>query len=361
VAGIAALTFADASVGTTLAEDDPDAWPLANVACALAIAGFAILALRVITLSRAHARALADRERFVVDARHLARLQRFTAHLSRAATPAEIVEAVVTEGLATLGGRYSGVVRRIDGEIRIDWDTGYPDGVHQRMADAARSGPVPSIDVYRTRQPLFFDSGAALPAAYPHLADVWSLLAPTRAAAVPMMAGEALMGVIVVYYQDRAGFSSEEREFILSVARMAAQGLQRAGLFAATRANELRLVTAQQAAAIATWDWDIAADRAEVSAGYRTMLGLPPGSGLPTYETWLGCVHPDDRARVAAELAAALATDTGYESVFRVRHPDGTVRHLLSRGLIHRGDDGRPVRMLGAVTDVTETGVRPAA
>jgi PAS domain S-box-containing protein len=69
---------------------------------------------------------------------------------------------------------------------------------------------------------------------------------------------------------------------------------------------------------------------------------------------WLESVHPDDRARVAAEWQHAVETERPYESHYRLRRADGQWRHTLARGVPVRDAGGRVVEWVGTVTDVTE-------
>jgi len=65
-------------------------------------------------------------------------------------------------------------------------------------------------------------------------------------------------------------------------------------------------------------------------------------------------VAPGDRARVVTELQAHLDGDADrYESEYRVRHKDGSVRWTLTRGVVIRDDSGRPLRFTGSGVDIT--------
>gem|GEM_PF-6897356 len=66
-------------------------------------------------------------------------------------------------------------------------------------------------------------------------------------------------------------------------------------------------------------------------------------------------VHPDDIARVRAEIQAYLyGTRQDFEIEFRVRHKDGTVIWHLARGLAYRDPEGKPVRFIGTFVDITD-------
>ncbi len=68
---------------------------------------------------------------------------------------------------------------------------------------------------------------------------------------------------------------------------------------------------------------------------------------------WGSVVHPDDRARVAAEWESALAEGREYTGRYRYLRPDGTVAWVDSAATAIRADDGTVTRWLGSVSDVT--------
>ena len=119
----------------------------------------------------------------------------------------------------------------------------------------------------------------------------------------------------------------------------------------ALRASQERLSHAQQAGRIGTFDWDLVSDTAIWSPELTALYGEPPLS--TTRELWFRRVHPDDL--VDATDAVQDAMDSGVlDTEYRVLWPDGTIRWLHARGQATRDAAGKPVRMLGAVVDVTD-------
>jgi two-component system cell cycle sensor histidine kinase/response regulator CckA len=116
-------------------------------------------------------------------------------------------------------------------------------------------------------------------------------------------------------------------------------------------ASQERLAHSQQAGRVGTFDWDLLTDTAVWTAELKALYGEPV---LPTVkETWFRRLHPADL--VDATDAVQNAMDTGVLDVeYRVCWPDGTVRWLHARGRASRDAAGKPLRMLGAVMDVTD-------
>ncbi len=102
-------------------------------------------------------------------------------------------------------------------------------------------------------------------------------------------------------------------------------------------------------------DWDLDAGRVFVSNRWKEMLGYEPGEIGDTPEAILGMGHPDDLPLYQAAKGAHFRGETSqFEMEVRMRHKDGSYRWMLSRGRAIRDASGRPVRMAGAQTDITQ-------
>jgi PAS domain S-box-containing protein len=131
---------------------------------------------------------------------------------------------------------------------------------------------------------------------------------------------------------------------------------------AALRASEERRELAERATGIGVFDWDLAGGRFTWSSEIYRLHGLPLNPPA-TPETWLECLHPDDRPRIQAAVEAIhrspngetdLPRDTVIDDEYRVLLPDGAVRWIASRvRLIAAPGDGPP-RLLGVNFDITE-------
>lgn len=73
----------------------------------------------------------------------------------------------------------------------------------------------------------------------------------------------------------------------------------------------------------------------------------------PSYEAFLGAVHPDDRELVDGAYRGSLETRESYEIVHRLRMPDGRLKHVRERGASFWDDAGRALRSVGTVQDIS--------
>lgn len=100
------------------------------------------------------------------------------------------------------------------------------------------------------------------------------------------------------------------------------------------------------------WDYDYRANRTYFSPRWRAMLGYDRDDDVPA---WQRLVHPDDLARVQAELRQHLEGKTPlFESIHRMRHADGDWRWIQSRIKARVGAEMRVHRLVGVETDITE-------
>ena len=129
---------------------------------------------------------------------------------------------------------------------------------------------------------------------------------------------------------------------------------QQARVQCALQAKQEALDEAQTLAHLGSWDWEIATGAERWSDEQYRIFGLDPAHTTPTYATFLTALHPDDRERVEQSVAKALTYDTRYNIECRIIRPNGELRYIHCRGIVHRQADGSPVSMAGTVQDITE-------
>ncbi len=117
--------------------------------------------------------------------------------------------------------------------------------------------------------------------------------------------------------------------------------------------SEERLRTAVEVGRLGLWDWDVVTDEIHWSDEHYRMEGFGVGEVTPSYETWSQRLHPDDQAETEAALRHAMDAGEEYVRHFRVVHPDGSVHWMHARGRFFHAN-GRPIRMVGAMIDVTD-------
>lgn len=101
------------------------------------------------------------------------------------------------------------------------------------------------------------------------------------------------------------------------------------------------------------FDWDLVRGVVQRSSGVQDVLGLE-SKDLETVASWAERIHPEDRSRYDAKIAAALADGRGWTVNYRIRDTRGRYRSIMERGLIQRGAGDEPIRAIGCAVDVSE-------
>lgn len=120
------------------------------------------------------------------------------------------------------------------------------------------------------------------------------------------------------------------------------------------REIEERYRLASRATNDAIWDWDLATNYVLWNDALTAAYGHPIDSVEPTGEWWIEHIHPEDRAIIDQSIHAAIdGTDVDWTGEYRFRRRDGTYAQVFDRGHIIRDDQGHPLRMIGAMLDLT--------
>ncbi|WP_285713847.1 PAS domain-containing protein [Erythrobacter oryzae] len=114
------------------------------------------------------------------------------------------------------------------------------------------------------------------------------------------------------------------------------------------------LRVASEIGRVGLWDWNVETGEITWSDEHYRMMGYEPGEVVPTYELWEERVHPEDREATDVRVNAAMESGQDYINEYRVCRPDGEVVWLSSRGRFLYDEQGKPVRMLGAMIDMTQ-------
>jgi diguanylate cyclase (GGDEF)-like protein/PAS domain S-box-containing protein len=117
-----------------------------------------------------------------------------------------------------------------------------------------------------------------------------------------------------------------------------------------------------QAVTDGVWELDVSTNRLMVNEAFSAAFGYSEGEVGLDGSWWLDKVHPDDRDRLMGRLYLVLTQGgTHYLSEHRFRRSDGTYAEVYACCYILRDESGAPVRMLGALQDLTARKLADAA
>ena len=110
----------------------------------------------------------------------------------------------------------------------------------------------------------------------------------------------------------------------------------------------------EAAAHFGRWDWDTVTGTVHWSDEVYRLFGLGVREFVPTYERFLGRVHPDDVEDVGRAVERVLTEDAPCRIDHRIVRPSGEIRWVHQRGQAIRNETGDTVRLLGTMHDITD-------
>jgi PAS domain S-box-containing protein len=126
--------------------------------------------------------------------------------------------------------------------------------------------------------------------------------------------------------------------------------------------SEQRWELAVRGANDGVWDWNLTTGEAYFSERWKTMLGYCGDEISGQGAAWRSLIHPDDVEPVNRAVRAHIGGETEfYEAEFRLRCKDGRYKWILSRGQALFDEAGKPVRMSGSHTDISERRIAEAS
>jgi signal transduction histidine kinase len=282
-------------------------------------------------------------------------LQRVADALAWSLEPGAVAAQLIEAACNTLGAPMGWVAVRSEegGEAVVLASHGFTEaaiGPWQRVPIGAE---VPMTIVMRTGRAMAHASAEERLRDFPALAIEGR---PTRyveaSAVVPMTFEGTTMGALALTFDEVKEIHPSDLWFLEQLAAYGAGALERARLFAAVRERDTRLKIALGASGLWVWTWDLDTDHV-VWAPEPPDFAMPAGDGRDA-QNWIDLIHPDDRERVDAGIAATLKGEGSYEVEFRVGEAGGPVRWILGTGSIVTGASGRPRLAIGTTRDITE-------
>nr|WP_287936314.1 PAS domain-containing protein [Algoriphagus sp.] len=121
------------------------------------------------------------------------------------------------------------------------------------------------------------------------------------------------------------------------------------------KSNE-RFHLATQAVSDAIWDWDMKSDQIFWGKGYHRLFGYPAHVEYVSPDFWNSKVHPEDLQRILDSIFSARknTAQIRWTGEYRFQKFDGSYAFVKENTVIIRDSSGQPVRMVGALQDITE-------
>jgi PAS domain S-box-containing protein len=117
--------------------------------------------------------------------------------------------------------------------------------------------------------------------------------------------------------------------------------------------SEERLRLVLETVCVGLGEWDVVANRTKFSDEMYVILGRPAAAGAPSFDDYISMIHEDDRAGILSILHGATPAFPTIACEYRIVRADGNVRWVTSRGKVFYDEDGKAIRVIGAVMDIT--------
>lgn len=102
------------------------------------------------------------------------------------------------------------------------------------------------------------------------------------------------------------------------------------------------------------WDWDLRSDTVYYAPRFVELLGYEVETFPKELDAWLAHIHDDDRDHVVGELEAHLKDGDRFDVEYRLRTHSGEYQWFHARGECLRDAWGKPIRMAGSISNVSE-------
>ncbi|MDD9909109.1 MAG: PAS domain S-box protein [Ahrensia sp.] len=122
----------------------------------------------------------------------------------------------------------------------------------------------------------------------------------------------------------------------------------------ARKRSELRLEQAVRSSKIGLWEEDFETGDVYWSERMMAIFGVKKPGRRRMMEFFDKAIVPEDRERVQKGREAHLKHREPFDQTYRIRRADGEQMWIRSHAQATWSDDGKPLRVVGAVADITE-------
>jgi PAS domain S-box-containing protein len=120
------------------------------------------------------------------------------------------------------------------------------------------------------------------------------------------------------------------------------------------RASQERFALAVRGSSDGLWDWNVLTDEVYYAPRFKELLGYEDAEMENVFASFESRLHPDDRERTLQAVRAHLEQRVPYDVEYRLRTKSGAYRWFRARGQAVWDESGKPQRMAGSITDITD-------
>ena len=103
------------------------------------------------------------------------------------------------------------------------------------------------------------------------------------------------------------------------------------------------------------WDWKIQDDNFSWNKGIENVFGYKPEEVGNNSTWWFDKIHPEDSIKMSIKLYCFIEQKTEkWQDQYRFRCSDNSYKYVLDRGFLLKDENGKAIRMIGAIQDITK-------
>lgn len=176
----------------------------------------------------------------------------------------------------------------------------------------------------------------------------------TSSVAFPLITEGKPFGALSIYSGVSDAFTEEELTLLQELTFDLAYGIVNIRTRIGREHIQVMLNEAQRITHIGSWELDLKNNVLTWSDEIYRMFEIDPAKFGASYEAFLDAIHPDDREAVNSAYTNSLDTKLPYSIEHRLLFPDGRIKYVKEQCETYYDKDGKPLRSVGTVQDVTE-------
>jgi PAS domain S-box-containing protein len=103
------------------------------------------------------------------------------------------------------------------------------------------------------------------------------------------------------------------------------------------------------------WDWKIQEDSFSWNKGIESVFGYKENEAGDSSKWWFDKIHPEDSIKMSIKLYSFIEQKTeNWQDQYRFKCANDTYKYVLDRGFLLKDENGKAIRMIGAIQDITK-------
>jgi PAS domain S-box-containing protein len=178
---------------------------------------------------------------------------------------------------------------------------------------------------------------------------------------VPLVKKGRFVAGLAVHSVNARVWTPAEVALVQQTAERTWNAIERARTDAALADRELRYRLIASAANDAIWDWDLGTNQVIWNGGIELLFGHSLAEFQTDAAWWVEHIHPEDRERIIHDIHEHIDHHQDeWQAEYRFLRANGDYAVINDRGRVLRNKQGREIRMIGSMLDLTNQHIAAA-